>query len=453
MRPLAWIALAIATALLALVTLLAISPPYEGLATGLHPQPLLLLAPLRTYLFRSALTNTALLLLTVAPLSVLLGWGWAKLGIPKATHPLLLLPLLFPGALIGLLWQPIFAPWLALAQAELSLTITGMVMLWRSVPTGAWLFAQEKNPWRKALALPVLFILLDAGLILILTGGEPYNAAHTWSSWSVQQLWVNRAWGYAASSAGALAFLVALVSIFASPHTEAVLAAPPPLVPARAYPSLLIALAWVLGPFLLSLAAFLVAPIQAMHTLLTLGGFSWLLNATLIWIGATALLVLVARSRASVPLSRWLRAFTLALLPISTVALAYLTNQWPILGNRWTLLLLTTLFAAGLLVGNTRMPMPPRQRWLRAAGGTLLVMAHTFPLHLVLQLPPDAWTPMLGIVWTLSGSTEFTATQGAALLLCGTVAWLGGWVIDSSFNASCSKQQIKLANTVGQIAS
>jgi hypothetical protein len=55
-------------------------------------------------------------------------------------------------------------------------------------------------------------------------------------------------------------------------------------------------------------------------------------------------------------------------------------------------------------------------------------MAHTFPLHLVLQLPPAAWTPAMGIVWTLtlSSSTQFTATQGAALLLSGLVAWLGG---------------------------
>jgi hypothetical protein len=68
-------------------------------------------------------------------------------------------------------------------------------------------------------------------------------------------------------------------------------------------------------------------------------------------------------------------------------------------------------------------------------------MAHTFPLHLVLQLPPAAWTPAMGIVWTLtlSSSTQFTATQGAALLLSGLVAWLGEWVIDSSFNTSTSE--------------
>lgn len=170
------------------MALLAISPPYEGLATGLHPQPLLLLAPLRTYLFRSALINTGWLLLTVTPLSLLLGWGWARLGISASTRPLLLLPLFFPGALLGLLWQPFFAPWLTLAQAELSLAITGAVMLWRSVPVVAWLFAHEKSTWRNVLALPALLILLDAGLILTLTGGEPYNAAHTWSSWFLQQL-------------------------------------------------------------------------------------------------------------------------------------------------------------------------------------------------------------------------------------------------------------------------
>ena len=69
------------------------------------------------------------------------------------------------------------------------------------------------------------------------------------------------------------------------------------------------------------------------------------------------------------------------------------------------------------------------QRWFKAAGYALLVMAHTFPLQLVLQLPPPAWTPTLGIVWTLGDAPQAIAALGAALLLCGTWAGIGAWLV------------------------
>ena len=104
----AWLACAVAVLLAALVTLLALSPAYDGLAGGLHLQPAQLVAPLHTYLFRNALFNTLWLLFGVYGLALILGWTWAVTGIPHYLRPLLLLPIFMPGALVGLLWRPLF---------------------------------------------------------------------------------------------------------------------------------------------------------------------------------------------------------------------------------------------------------------------------------------------------------------------------------------------------------
>jgi hypothetical protein len=435
-RLLGWVGLAIVAALLGLVALLAMSPPYAGLGTWDQFQTLLVLAPVRTYLFRSAAINTGWLYAGVAPLALLLGWGWARLGINASTRPLLLLPLLFPSALTGLLWQPHFAGWLDLAQAELSLAITGLVILWRIVPLAAWFMAQERRAWRIVLSLSALLILLDGAFILTFTGGEPYNTTHTWASWMVQQLWVNRAWGYAASMAGGLALVVALVTWFAPPQSESSRSDLSPVAPSQPVLGLLFALGWVLGPFFVHLAAFHDASIRAISILIALGAIGWLFNGALLWVGATLLALFLmpptAASLAATGSSRWVRAITMTLLPISTVALAYLVEQWPILGNRWTLMGLTGLFTAGLLAGDTPALLQPYQHWFKVAGWALLVMAHSFPLQLVLQLPASAWTPVLGVVWTLGNAPHLSAAQGLALLLCGLVAWGGGWIAMST---------------------
>lgn len=212
----AWLTLGLAAFFALLVAVLALSPIYDGLASGLDLQPSRLVAPLYTYLFRNAVINTTLLIVAVYLLSLALGWTWAITGVPLTARPLLLLPIFVPGALVGLLWRPLFAGWLDLAQAEISLSVTALVLLWRAAPLAAWFFSMDRHGWAKFIPLCALLVLLDGDLILTLTRGEPFNASHTWSSWLVQQLWVNRAWGYAASMAGALALLIAALTAWAS---------------------------------------------------------------------------------------------------------------------------------------------------------------------------------------------------------------------------------------------
>lgn len=422
MRLRAWITLTIAASLTLLVTLLAVSPPYAGLAAGLQLDPALLFAPLRTYLFRNAVIDSGWLLLGVSLFTLPLGWVWAYTGIPRAVRPLLLLPIFLADPLVGLLWRPLLAPWLELALAPLSLIITALVILWRSVPLAAWCFMQKRDAWRTVLALCALLILLDASLILTLTHGEPYNASHTWMSWIVQQLWTNRAWGYAASMAGGLALVVALVTWWLPTSSGDDLPATSPL-------GLIVALAWVLSPFIMPLLAFLQAPGVAIRTLVSLRGLLWLLNGALVWGGATLLAVYFVWRVQSSRLRRLVWVLTIAMLPINTVALGYLAYQAPFLGSRWLLIALTCLFAAGLIMGAESRSQHGVQQWLNTAGCALLVMAHTFPLQLVLYLPSNAWTPALGIVWTLGDAPQATAALGAALLLCGLWAGVGAWMV------------------------
>jgi hypothetical protein len=194
----------------------------------------------------------------------------------------LLLPLFIPGALTGLLWRPLFAPWLDLAQMELSLFVTGLVLLWKALPVAAWLFSMDRDAWPKFIPLCTLLILLDGSLILTLTRGEPFNASHTWTSWLLQQLWVMRAWGYSASMAGALAVALALSAWWASQRT------PSPIVIPHGSPLGLAALViWLVGPLAMPLLAFVQAPLHAVHTLVDLGALLWLPNGVLLWAGAT----------------------------------------------------------------------------------------------------------------------------------------------------------------------
>ena len=392
---------------------LALLPTYAGLAQGLDWQLTRLASPLYTYLFRNAVTNTTLLLVAVYLLSLGIGWTWAITGVHLAARPLLLLPVFIPGALVGLLWRPLFAGWLDLAQAEISLAVTALVLLWRAVPLAAWFFSKDRHGWAKFIPLCALLVLLDGDLVLILTRGEPFNASHTWSSWLVQQLWVNRAWGYAASMAGALALLIAILTGWASWRTPFPVATPygSPL-------GLWAALLWTIAPFMMPLWAFVQAPRAALATLLDLGALLWLLNGALLWGGAT----LVAKRFAwTLPTARarmFARVLTLAMLPAATVALAYLVNGLPFLGNRWLLILITGLLTAGLLMSDELSALR-RPLWARAAGYSALVIAFTFPLQLVMQLPPTAWTPTLGIIWALAEAPHATAAGGLALLLYG----------------------------------
>jgi hypothetical protein len=415
--------LGIAAFLSLLVALLAFSPSYDGLSAGLDLQLGRLADPLHTYIFRHALLNTLWLLLGVYALSLLLGWTWAITGIPHYLRPFLLLPIFIPGALVGLLWRPLFADWLNLAQAELSLIVTALVILWRTVPIAASLFNWHRYAWPKLIPLCALFILLDGDLILTLSRGEPFNAAQTWPSWIVQQLWVDRAWGYSASMAATLALVIAALTWWAARPASF-----PADIPYSSPLGHFVAVVWIFGPFVMPLLSFVQAPLLALKNLVNVGALLWLLNGALLWGGTIFLASRFAWRLPSVRARRLARTLTLAMLPISTVALAYLADQLPLLGNELTLIVLTSLFSAGLLMSDENPPMLRRQRWYRAAGYAMLVIAHTFTLQLVMRFPAWQWSPAQGIVWTLAEALQSRAALGAALLLYGAWAGLGAWL-------------------------
>jgi hypothetical protein len=400
-----------------LVILLALLPPYEGLAALPNLQLARITAPLHTYLFRNAVINSGLLLLGVYLVALPLGWTWAVTGVPFSARPMLLLPLLYPGALLGLLWRPLFGGWLDLAQAEISLLVTGVIILWRAVPLAAWHFSWDREAWPKFIPLCALIILLDGALILTLTGGEPFNAAHTWTSWLLQQLWASRAWGYAASMAAALAALLALMTWWASLRTPSQLT-----IPHGSPLGLIAALVWMIGPFIMPLFAFLQVPLQAMTTLVDLGALLWLVNGLLLWGGITWLGLRLAWRLPNARARLTARVITVAMLPVAIVALAYLSHHLPILRGPWIMIPLTSLFSAGLLMGE-ELP-PSRRQWLKAAGYSALVLAFSFPLQLVMQLPTWSWTPILGSIWTLAEAPDATAALGVVLI--GYGVWAGG---------------------------
>lgn len=413
--------MALAALLTLLVAWLAISPPYDGLSLDLHPSRLI--APAQSYLFRNAITNTGWLLVGVYLIALPLGWAWAVTGITLRLRPFLLLPLFVPGVLLGLLWRPLFEPWLNLSQAQISLMATAIVLLWQAIPLAAWLFSWDRDAWPQFIAYTLLLVLLNGDLIFTLTRGEPFNAAHTWPSWLVQQLWTMRNWGHAAIMAGALAIVLALLIWLSSIPTRSRI-----YIPHGSPLGDFIAYIWLPAPFLIALVAFLQSPGQAFNQLFSLGAHIWLLNGLLLWSGTTLLVTRVHWPLPTARQRRTTRALTLFMLPIAIVAFAYLGDTLPFLGNRWTILAITTLLTIGLLLGDEKITIPTH-RWFRATGYAALVIAHTFALQLVLQLPPIAWTPTLGIVWTLSEATHAPNALGAALLLYGAWATLGSWLL------------------------
>lgn len=421
---LVWIS---ATAALLLVALLALSPPFTGLADGLRLDPAHLLATARYAALRTAAVNTFWLWLGVGLPALALSWAWARLGGPARPSTLWLLPLLLPGALIGLLWRPLLEPWLVLARPELTLALTGGALLWRAVPVMAWLWqksAGHGQGLRRALAAHTLLLLSDAGLILTLSGGEPYNATHTLPSWAVQQLAVQRAWGPAAAALGGLAAIVAGVAWWMKPR---------PLPPSKGEgsregdsvpPSSLgegaagvrFLLLWIAAPFVPLLPTLAAAPLPTLPTLATLGLGGWLLNAAGIIAAAWGMAATLARILP--PPTAATRAVTLGLLPLTALALAYARQALPAVPPLLWLAAWLALGAAGIA---------PRRDIGASLAAVTLLLAHSLPVQFMLALPAAAWLPASGVVWTLAQAPG--PTQAAALLGAGMAAGGAAWLV------------------------
>jgi hypothetical protein len=122
------------------------------------------------------------------------------------------------------------------------------------------------------------------------------------------------------------------------------------------------------------------------------------------------------------PTQRAALSVALMLLPLWTVGSAYATQQLPALAHLLTLALLVALPTALLTVVH-------RCADLRAWVGvvlalTLLVQSQSFAWQLVIDLPPAAWTPTVGLVWAFA-----TPSSGQALLLLlhGALALGSAW--------------------------
>ncbi len=151
---------------------------------------------LRTYLFRHALRNTLIVLAFTLPIA--LGLGLAGVALVhqsrrtnRAMAWLLLLPLAMPIALAMPAWRQIFAPTLALAGEDLwpSLLAVSFIQAWRILPF-ATLFLLLGWPirWRSpaiglTLSFGIYIVLSDVAVVLLLTGGSPFNGSHLLASW------------------------------------------------------------------------------------------------------------------------------------------------------------------------------------------------------------------------------------------------------------------------------
>lgn len=411
---------------LVVTVLLALSPPYVGVGGGFAPSTLWL--PLQTAVFRRAVVNTAALALGVGSASLLLGWLWARLGMPHtaAGRGLMFLPVCLSSAAAGLLWRPWLEPGLVLAQAELNLLLTGVVLVWQATPAVAgwlaWRGADLRGLLQAAL-IPLLLVLLNDGLLLTLTGGEPFNAAQTWASWSLHGLWVTRNWGEAAAMRGSLALGVGLIMALGW------LAArrwPPGAAPRRTSSKLglLIALLWSLGPFIGWLPSLAHAPLIAWAWLWQVAAPLWFVWWAVVigtvGYGAARMLRQALTPR---PFFGWLGV---ALIPLWSVALAYLR-----VGIAWLGFGPLLIIPWGVSVALIGLGLPRAARTQGAlVGVALLLLAHGFGTQLVLDAP--AW-------WTLPavGMSRYLATGAPtalawALLLHAAATFGAVWLAAAS---------------------
>ncbi len=225
MRRLAWLPLAAALLLalgaLALTAFAALYAPHPGIPAS-EPPAGNLLGAARSYLFRQALRNTLL----VAALVFALTFAATLLRLRKvpaarrawsAWDALAAAPLFLPAPATALLWRPLFDHIDLANRPDLALALVALVFAWRLLPLSFLVerMAEHASAPRAAIVtgLAALWLtLLDAGTLLLLTGGQPFNATHVWASWAFHTVWVSRLWGHGAVMLGGLAAAGVLIA-------------------------------------------------------------------------------------------------------------------------------------------------------------------------------------------------------------------------------------------------
>ncbi len=123
---------------------------------------------------------------------------------------LMLAPLFVPTPALALVWRAFLAPLHLLTDADTALVALACVSIWRVfAPILGLLWLMGKRQTWFAMGLAALMAgyiaLVDATTVLLLTGGEPFNATHNWASWAFQTIWVTRNWGQGAAMVCTLA--------------------------------------------------------------------------------------------------------------------------------------------------------------------------------------------------------------------------------------------------------
>jgi hypothetical protein len=297
-----------------------------------------------------------------------------------------------------------------------------------------------RRRWTVAGAALLYSLLVDAGTVLLLTGGEPFNASHTWASWLLLQLWVNRAWAESAVMAGGLAVVVGLVVASGLVHSDSNpvgLGKPAQTVNAVQRPTFswtgaawTVAALWSLTPWLLWVPSLAEDGAAALGRFAAADGLRWIVN----WGLALALATVVAAAlaaglRGAPSIVRCSAAIlSAALLPLWPVALAYLRPMTGWLGGWWVTAVVVGCLVAGPLA---RLPAAPaRRRGLhRAAAGAGIGLAHSFGVELVLDMSRAASLPATGLARYLGDVAVDPAALAVGLVAAGVLALATAWLV------------------------
>lgn len=335
-----WAILAAPAAACLLLLWLSLGDPYLVRLTGPWHALENYESALRPYLARNAFVNSVWLMLLVPATGLLLATPLAR-HLPTSDRSsalmgtLCLLPVIFPAPLAALAWRPLFADRLFFTHAESALLATGLVQFWRVLPLQCALLAVTLRHGRplgeklRATAFAFLaaayLIWVDVGTPLLLGAGEPYNASHTFASWTFQTQRVARLWGASAASAILLALGAAILASAAlrlRPRIDG--------YEQRGSTSAM----FLLAILVLLPAALLVA--QAVPTLtpntvtvlLNAGFLSWLANAAWTAALATALAWIALASLRSIPFSAPAPVFALLVFALAAHPVLYAPLAW-----------------------------------------------------------------------------------------------------------------------------